>query len=782
MADLTWVLSSCVLIGAVIAIRAAFGKRMRPGLRYALWGLVLLRLLLPFEIGSSQWSVASMADKLPERELSENIVTVMGGDVPQLAPQVPDPSLPEIEQRELQREYWQKWERDVTQFKIETGGTPVTIRDVLRVIWLAGTAATAIVFLLSNLRFYYSLRKRRKPLETDCPLRVYSVESLSSSCLFGNAIYVAAETTADEARLRHVLAHELSHHRHGDHVWTLLRCVALSLHWYNPLVWWAAALSRQDSELCADAGALKRLGEDERENYGATLIELSARRAPRASLLCTATTMTNGKQSLKERVTMIARRPRMTVAVVIVVVLIAVVAAGCAFTGATAREDDATSDEALEQTDAEVSAPSVQTSDAARLNGGVTLTIPSKYADLLLTDTPQNNENGVLFIVSEKASVEAGVADGHEESWGDGWLFSIARVGEAELNEMLMTDMSGASVFARDDQGCFYLFYTPTDVRFYRSGDQYISDTEGWKQWETLNAWASAVPEAFLTENPSLMPYRRTNSVPDILLARLAYGTAESVMSEPITLRLRPAHGESAVESIGDADARRVGNFRYYMNYLYRDVTFEAAEFPALDADSIELAFRGGDRLIFWENTNYVRWWDSGSGAQQDLRMVYASGETVAGDLMRDWYDEAEFCILGGDYDHQDAIFIPDRGQTYLEAAQEFCERFEAIHLLPSAGSMCKYTFVRPTVEAAEEQTAHFREIGEIDDGTWCFFLTTVFVPENERARNWSFAGNTGDYTGDEPDVPAGAYEYYRCGYVHVVPDGWRCELGGTGW
>ena len=63
MTDLTWALSSCVLILAVIAIRVAFGKRMRPGLRYALWGLVLLRLLYPGTVLSSPVSVRGVAEK-----------------------------------------------------------------------------------------------------------------------------------------------------------------------------------------------------------------------------------------------------------------------------------------------------------------------------------------------------------------------------------------------------------------------------------------------------------------------------------------------------------------------------------------------------------------------------------------------------------------------------------------------------------------------------------------------------------------------------------------------
>ena len=346
MTDLTWVLSSCVLIGTVIAIRAGFGKRMRPGLRYALWALVLLRLLYPGTVLSSPVSVQGVAE---QTEVVQNFEAVC--DVNSIE-HMANGSVEGFNRYALMPERTVTVAEQVTPERFARMETAIRARDVLEPIWIIGIVVTAIAFLISNLRFYHTLRKRRKPMDADCPLRVYSVENLASSCLFGNAIYVAAETAADETQLRHVLAHELSHHRHGDHVWTFLRCVALSLHWYNPLIWWAAALSRQDSELCADAGALKQLGEAERENYGTTLIELSAHRAPKASLLCAATAMTNGKRSLKERVTMIARRPRMSAAVAIAVVAIAVVAAGCAFAGASAAP--MTEKEALDALEASV--------------------------------------------------------------------------------------------------------------------------------------------------------------------------------------------------------------------------------------------------------------------------------------------------------------------------------------------------------------------------------------------------------------------------------------------
>ena len=69
-----------------------------------------------------------------------------------------------------------------------------------------------------------------------------------------------------------MLTHELTHYRHLDHLWSVLRGVALAVHWWNPLVWLAAACSRRDGELACDEGALRRLGDNERIPYGEALL------------------------------------------------------------------------------------------------------------------------------------------------------------------------------------------------------------------------------------------------------------------------------------------------------------------------------------------------------------------------------------------------------------------------------------------------------------------------------------------------------------------------------
>ena len=203
MTDLTWVLSSCVLIGAVIAIRAAFGGRMRPELRYALWGLVLLRLLVPVQLFTAPWGVAAELPKQLQWQLTrKSLGSELYADI-ELPMQGYSQVGGALFASEEDRETWERFldrrtkpenvPEDASMFALygpETAeatwsGARWSVADVLLLVWRAGIAMTAVVFLASNLHFYRTLHRRRKPLDADCPLRVYSVERLSSSCLFG---------------------------------------------------------------------------------------------------------------------------------------------------------------------------------------------------------------------------------------------------------------------------------------------------------------------------------------------------------------------------------------------------------------------------------------------------------------------------------------------------------------------------------------------------------------------------------------------------------------------
>ena len=152
-------------------------------------------------------------------------------------------------------------------------------------------------------------------------------------------------------------------------------------------------------------------------------------------------------------------------------------------------------------------------------NGGLTLSIPDEYMDLLVIETPENDEEGCLFSVSEKASIEA--MHSQENVWeGAGWLFSIGRVSEEKLHEMRCDDIPGQIYFAKDASGNHYVYYHPTDVRIVR--DDY-SDPDLLKGWAELNEWAATVRTTFVTDNEGMTAEICSNTVLDAYLARVMY-------------------------------------------------------------------------------------------------------------------------------------------------------------------------------------------------------------------------------------------------------------------
>ena len=319
---ISWCVTSSILLAVFLLLRGTLFRKLSPRVRYALWGVVLLRLLVPFQIPSLSLpaSAADLAPELPvlsNRPLSPD--TAMGhavipsGLLEENGLTIADDGTVQASQSGQDAALWELQENG--EVYMYFGGP--TLDDVLRaavvMVWAAGAGGVLLAVLAANLRFAQKLRRSRRPLPTaDCPLPVYEAEGLSSPCLCGvlrPAVYLTPEAAADGTVRTHVLSHELTHFRHRDHIWSLLRCLALALHWYNPLVWAAVVLSKRDGELSCDEGTIRRLGEGERISYGRTLIGLVARRSGAGGALSCSTTMTGGKKTVQRRITQLVKQP-----------------------------------------------------------------------------------------------------------------------------------------------------------------------------------------------------------------------------------------------------------------------------------------------------------------------------------------------------------------------------------------------------------------------------------------------------------------------------------------
>ncbi len=339
-------LTSSALILALLALRRLFRKTLSRRAQYALWGLVLLRLLVPVNLPAVDFSLLTAAEPVVSGAGGRSLymephrvtLTAPEGETPFSYTDDPRIALGPSSEDNV----YSFTNRNQVVHKVEYA-RQIALEDLFRAVWYGGMAVMGCWLVLSNLLFWLRLRRNRTPYPVEgTSRRVYLVErGLPSPCLFGlfrPAVYLTPAALQSPDCLRHVLAHEETHARHRDPLWSLLRGVCLTVYWFDPLVWWAALASRTDCELACDEGALRRLGEAERVPYGRTLLSLIPVRKTPANPLLSATTMTAGKRQLQDRITRIAENRTYLGRALFAAVALAALVCAVTFTGAKQAE------------------------------------------------------------------------------------------------------------------------------------------------------------------------------------------------------------------------------------------------------------------------------------------------------------------------------------------------------------------------------------------------------------------------------------------------------------
>ena len=342
-----WFVSSAVLAALLIGAHYLLRGKISARLQYTLWLVLLVRLLLPLSVGKTALSVANL---LPEAEPAAVIQAEPAAAPPAQAASTPEPAAPAAPAQPPA----QPVQRPAsTPAQTETGSAEpakaaqkpaASVQKIFLFVWASGAALLGLWFLFCNLRYGRQLRagvlRAIAPKEGRPAVRL--TRTALSPCLFGlfpPAIYVTMDCAQDEQLLHHCAEHEYTHYLHRDHIWAVLRGVCLALHWFNPLVWWAAALSRTDAELFCDEDTVRRLGEDARVDYGRSLIRMTCRE--RVDPLSAATTMSGRGGQLKTRIISITKHPKTAIPVLILVLLLCAAAVGCTMTGAKDAQDAA---------------------------------------------------------------------------------------------------------------------------------------------------------------------------------------------------------------------------------------------------------------------------------------------------------------------------------------------------------------------------------------------------------------------------------------------------------
>lgn len=358
--------SATLLMGVVMLLRALTKGKISMRLRYGLWLLVAVRLVLPVSFGSSPFSVMNLtrawdgsvwaAGSEPadgRRDMTGRNGAAQGtGREGEVIAWMADEADKEPAGDAVWRDDEAAWRTAYGHGAGdgETGAAwamqGVRLRVLLPGLWAVGMAVVGGYMLLGRLRFARLLhRGRREVCSEQLPpgwdgrlrrkkMRVYLLPGLPGPCLVGRGIYVEPALLKEQGRLRHVLAHEYAHALQGDSFWTVVRCVLCMVYWFYPPVWISAWEAKQDSELACDERAIRILGEAERFAYGRTLLDLLTDRK-RCGGCAGAVPIAGGRKNhVKERVAMIAGKRKNSRPAAVLTAAVMVLMCGCAFTGA----------------------------------------------------------------------------------------------------------------------------------------------------------------------------------------------------------------------------------------------------------------------------------------------------------------------------------------------------------------------------------------------------------------------------------------------------------------
>ena len=283
MAGLTDLFAAVVqmsLTGSIVILLVCLArlllKRAPKWISYVLWSVVLFRLLCPMAVASP---VSLIPRPVSEGKVLSDWADDYTGDI---------------------RIFHQN--NDGYDAAIEAGRQPVdsgegeyytvtapdgvsqpetvyrTVFPVLGMIWLAGTVGMLSYAGISALR----LRKKLAvSVPAGCNIRLS--DDIPSPFVWGilfPKIYLPSGFSSDmsDGELQYILLHEQCHIRRVDHLTRLLAYIALSIHWFNPLVWLAFVLSGRDMEMSCDEAVVGKLGEGIRADYSASLLRMSAHR------------------------------------------------------------------------------------------------------------------------------------------------------------------------------------------------------------------------------------------------------------------------------------------------------------------------------------------------------------------------------------------------------------------------------------------------------------------------------------------------------------------------
>lgn len=286
---------SAVLFGAIWLFRILLKKQLSPVMLYAMWFILIARLLMPVTIASGFSFITIPAVEQPVAYSESVDLSDMFDNTAVSTGSVPYNDMQTTQQQDaLSQQSGQNTSVQSETILSSNSKLNITWQMALIALWLAGSAIMLIQIGISVLKLKKRIKtahtiptewqriakELQKELGFKRSVRIVMIEGFPSPALCGGlkpVIVLPSEMAGkSEESIRFALLHEMTHIKRGDHIVSMLLLLLRAVYWFNPIVWLMMKQMRLDIETACDSWLTKPMSTSTKKRYAGTMLSMYA--------------------------------------------------------------------------------------------------------------------------------------------------------------------------------------------------------------------------------------------------------------------------------------------------------------------------------------------------------------------------------------------------------------------------------------------------------------------------------------------------------------------------
>ncbi len=420
----------------VMILRLLF-KKIPKIFSYALWAVVLFRLICPFSLESALSLIPNNTEYIPQQIIHTHNPSIDTNIklIDSIVNKPIDTSIPPVNH-------------------ISSVNPLGVMAEIGALIWMLG-----IIALLGYGIITYIKLRLKLTTATLVRSNIYETDRIKTAFVIGFLKpRIIIPINISEAELSYIIKHEETHIKRLDYIIKPLAFLALTIHWFNPIIWLSYCLMVKDMEMSCDESVMKNTSEDIRAKYSNSLLNVSAKQSRLLSPLAF------GEGNVKSRINNILnyKKPSFWVVILVIIILIFVL-----ISFGTNSKNDLNRSE-INSTENENNAVDNDRIIYKNNTLGFTLMFPEEWKDKYVIEESKE----YISVFNKKI---------YDKNHG-GLLFTINRtVGELITQEDMDMEPVPTKIILQGN-GYTYSYRLPSDVQYPMDDEELIKEYE--EMWE----------------------------------------------------------------------------------------------------------------------------------------------------------------------------------------------------------------------------------------------------------------------------------------------------------